>query len=346
LPGNFDTGSISDVHHYWIVGSETVTGLVYPDYVRARIRAEIGAELGICTAEAIARDASLLRSAEVIFGTWSLPVMDASLLAAAPSLKAIFYGAGSVKCFVTEELFAREIIVSSCAAANAVPVAEYTVGAILLGQKQFFRMAAETRRLRGHPKRELAARTMRGNYRTRVGLISFGLIARLVRERLKWFDLEVVVWDPFLADADAEAAGVTKVELDELFRTSDVVSLHTPWLKETENLIRGRHFRLMRPHALFINTARGAIVCEREMIDVLAERSDLTAVLDVTYPEPPASDSPLYSLPNVQLTPHIAGAMGVECARLGDLAVDEFLRWRTGQPLQHRIQPHMLASIA
>jgi phosphoglycerate dehydrogenase-like enzyme len=134
--------------------------------------------------------------------------------------------------------------------------------------------------------------------------------------------------------------------IEDVFRRADVVSLHTPWLKETEGLITGAHFAAMKPGATFINTARGAVVREDEMIQVLKQRPDLFAVLDVTYPEPPEPGSPLYSLPNVVLTPHIAGAMGTECRRMGCLVVEELQRYLNGEALQWAINRQQAAVMA
>ena len=89
----------------------------------------------------------------------------------------------------------------------------------------------------------------------------------------------------------------------------------------------------MKPYSTFINTSRGAVIRENEMIEVLRQRPDLWAVLDVTYPEPPPPDSPLYTLPNVLLTPHIAGSMGEECRRQGRYMIEELERYLAGQPL-------------
>lgn len=111
-------------------------------------------------------------------------------------------------------------------------------------------------------------------------------------------------------------------------------------------MIRGDHFAAMKPRATFINTARGAVVREAEMIGVLARRPDLHAVLDVTEPEPPVPESPLYRLPNVTLTPHIAGTCEAESPRLGRAMVDEFHRWRRGEALRHRVTAEQAARLA
>jgi phosphoglycerate dehydrogenase-like enzyme len=158
-----------------------------------------------------------------------------------------------------------------------------------------------------------------------------------VAELLRSFEVKVLAYDPFVAQEKARSLNVEMCPLEEVFLRSDVVTLHTPWLKETEGMITGRHFASMRSGATFINTARGAVVREQEMIQVLKERPDLFAVLDVTWPEPPESDSALYSLPNVILTPHIAGAMGPECRRLGRYMVEELQRYVAGRPLRWAI---------
>jgi phosphoglycerate dehydrogenase-like enzyme len=102
-------------------------------------------------------------------------------------------------------------------------------------------------------------------------------------------------------------------------------------------MIQARHFELMKPGAAFINTARGAIVVESDMIQVLEARPDLFAVLDVTYPEPPEAGSKLYTLPNVFMTPHIAGSMGRECWRMGQTIIDELERYLQNKPLLYEI---------
>jgi phosphoglycerate dehydrogenase-like enzyme len=141
----------------------------------------------------------------------------------------------------------------------------------------------------------------------------------------------------FVSAEQAAAIGVELVPLDELFRSAAVVSLHAPWLKETEGMITGAHLAAMPPYATFVNTSRGALVHESELIAALRERPDLCAVLDVTYPEPPPPESPLYDMPNVVLTPHIAGSLEAECRRMGQLMVSELERFVRGEPLRYAL---------
>jgi phosphoglycerate dehydrogenase-like enzyme len=294
------------------------------------------------TKESLAADPSPLREAEFIFSGWGAPRMDADFLALAPALRAVFYGAGSVKSLVSEAFWRRGIVLTSSWAANGIPVAEFTVAEIVLSLKHvWYYMLAGKREGRLPAKRAVP-----GLYGSCVGLISLGMIGLMVAERLRGYELKVIAYDPFVSAAEASALGVELVGLDELFSQADVVSLHTPWLKETEKMIEARHFALMKQQATFLNTARGAVVDEAGMIGVLQERPDLMAILDVTYPEPPEPDSPLYSLPNVLLTPHIAGSLNQECRRMGRYAVEECRRYMKGEALQWQLSEAMAATLA
>ena len=281
------------------------------------------------SAQSVRGNLSVLAEVDVILSGWGMALVDEVLLQAAPNLKAVFYGSGSIRYFVTDAMWERSIVVTTAAHANAVPVAEFTVAAVVMSLKQvwrFSRVARETR--------QLVARTgIPGMYGSTVGLIGLGMIGRMVAERLRGYDVHLLAHDPYVAANDAAALGVELCMPDDLFARCDVVSLHAPWLPQTEGMITGAHLAAMKQNSTFINTARGALVREAEMIDVLQRRPDLYAVLDVTYPEPPALDSPLYSLPNMVLTPHIAGSVGAECRRMGRAMVDELRRFVRGEPL-------------
>jgi phosphoglycerate dehydrogenase-like enzyme len=294
------------------------------------------------TAASIQADPSPLAQVEAIFSGWGLPVMDEAFLAAAPDLRVVFYGAGSIKRMVTPAFWRRGIQITSAYAANAVPVAEYVLAAIFFSLKRGWHAMRMVRELRGYPTKG----NIPGAYGSIVGLVSLGMVGRRVVELLKGFDLHVLAYDPFVSQADAAALGVELCSLDEIFRRAHVVSLHTPWLTETEGMITGAHLNSMKEGATFINTARGAVVRENEMIQVLQNRPDLTAVLDVTYPEPPAPESLLYVLPNVVLTPHIAGAIGAECRRMGQAMIAELRRYLAGEPLLWGIDEGKAARLA
>lgn len=277
------------------------------------------------------------RQAEVIFSGWGMPVVNAELLAAFPNLKAIFYGAGSVKGFITDELWQRGVLVSSAYVANAIPVSEYTVAQIVLSTKRAWQLAAYSRQNKSFPAPP--DRESPGMYgETTIGLISLGTIGRLVARRLQSFQVRLIAYDPMIDPLEAADMQVRLCSLEELFKQAHVVSCHTPLLPATAGMIRSTHFESMRQNATFINTARGAIIDEAGMIEALRRRPDLWALLDVSWPIPPRPDSPLYTLPNVFLTPHIAGSMGEECRRLGWTMIEECKRYLTGTPLQYAIR--------
>lgn len=321
------------MHHGLIIldshAFEAIYGQEHLEAISSRVRL-LAAPM---TRDEALRRPDLLARADVIFSGWGAPKMNAAFLSLAPELKAVFYGAGSIRYFTSDEFWARDIAVTSAYAMNAVPVAEYTLATILLSLKNYWFHISEIKRTQKLTPRVRCA----GAYGSKVGLISLGMIGRLVRERLRAFDVEVLAYDPYIDPAEAARMDVELVPLDEIFSQCDVISLHTPLLKETEGMIQGRHFERMKSRACFINTARGAIVRESEMIDVLQRRADLTALLDVTWPDPPAENSPLWTLPNVMLTPHIAGSRDRECRRMGRLMIDEFDRWNRGEPLQWAI---------
>lgn len=308
---------------------------VYSLETQKRIEPYVEIMSPVLSADELRENPSLLESIEVIFTGWGAPLFDESLLQLAPNLKAIFYGAGSLKNVLSTEFWNHNIQVTTANVANAIPVAEYTLAGILFSLKNAWRLSAEVKRNKTYELGVFAP--VVGNYKSRVGIISMSQVGRMVVELLSSFDVEIIGYDPFVSREDFEKLGVRQVSLEELFRESDVVSLHAPLLESTEGMITKEYFQLMKPNSTFINTARGAIVDEPGMIEVLSERPDIHALLDVTYPEPPVFDSPLYTLENVTLTPHIAGSAGNEQARLGAFMADELERFVKGEDLKYRV---------
>ena len=279
--------------------------------------------------------------AEVLLGHWGCPPLDDVALDHRPSLRLFAYAAGTVKEIVTPATWARDITVTTAAAANAVPVAEYTLAAILFANKGVF---AGRERVRDPDVRIRRPRPL-GNVGKRVGLVGASLVGRRVIELLRPFDLEVVVSDPYLDDESAARLGVTAVDLDELVATSDIVSVHAPDLPTTRHLIGEAQLAAMRDGATLVNTARGAIVDTDALVAALAD-GRISAVLDVTDPEPLPAGHPLLALPNAFVTPHLAGALGSELGRLADLAVTEIERFAAGEPPLHPVRQADLERIA
>ncbi len=284
-----------------------------------------------------------LCQAEIILSSWGLPRMDARMLSALPSLRAIFHAAGSIKSFVTDELWDRGIRVSSAAEINARPVGEFTFSMIVLSLKRVWpRVMAQRESGLYLPEDPLLV----GAAGSTVGLLGLSRTGRLVREQIRRLDVSVIAYDPLVSAAEAAALDVELVSLDEVFARSHVVSCHIPLLDETIGLLRREHFATMRPGATFINTARGAIVREDELADVLASRPDLWALLDVLTVEPPAPDAILPAMPNVVVTPHLAGSLGPECLRMSRAMIEEIDRFAAGQSLRGEFVRTQLAICA
>ena len=284
---------------------------------------------------------SLLGQAEILVTGWGCPSISAEVVAASPQLRLIAHAAGTVKNIASSAVYDAGIIVTQAADANAIPVAEYTLAAIIFANKRVF----ELRDLyRADPSRRLSGALLDepiGNYRRTVGLIGASRIGRKVAAFLKALDYDVLLSDPYLPADDPLAKQVEVVDLPTLMSRSDIVSVHAPLLPSTIGMLGAAQLALMRDGATLINTARGAIVDEAALLTELVS-GRIQAVIDVTDPEIPPPGSPFYTLPNVFLTPHVAGAAGTERLRLGQLAASEVERYVRRQPLHFAIDPAIL----
>ncbi len=290
----------------------------------------------------------LLARAEVILGHWGCPPLDVSVVDRAPNLGLFAYAAGTVKQTVDTAVFDRDIRITSGAVANAEPVAEFTLATILFCNKDVFwqRDVRRVPRDRGLREFRQPSDVAVGNYDKTIGIVGASLIGRRVIELLAPFPhLRVALYDPFVDHDQAEALGATKLGLDELCETSDIVSIHAPDLPSTRHMIGAAQLAAMRTGATLINTARGALL-DHDALRAEVSSGRLYAVLDVTDPEPLPDTDPLWSLPNVFLTPHLAGSLGTELDRMIDHAVDEIDRWRTGRPARNPITKDQLPRLA
>jgi len=269
---------------------------------------------------------------EVLLTGWGSPRVDAAALASMPRLRAIVHSAGSVRPVVGPEVFEHGIVVSSAADSNAIPVAEFTLAAVIFAAKRVTRMADGYRRHQAGWGQWPAA-GFTGTNGITVGVVGASRIGRrVIALLLSVLDVRVLVSDPYASGVP----GASLVSLDEVVRASDIVTLHAPALPATRHMIDAARLAAMRDGSVLINTARGSLVDTAALTAELVS-GRLDAVLDVTDPEPLPDDSPLFGLPNVLLTPHVAGAMGNEVARLGEAAVAEIERLAAGQPLAHPI---------
>jgi phosphoglycerate dehydrogenase-like enzyme len=259
-----------------------------------------------------------------------------------PRLRAVVHAAGTVKDHVSPDVWSRGIIVTTAADANAYPVAEYTLAAILLAGKGVPELA---RGYAADPGCSAGSRLDIGNYRRTVGILGASRVGRRVIELLGSFDFTVLLYDPCLADDDPELARAARVSLDELFRRSSIVSVHAPLLPETTGLVGSRQFDLMSPGSVLINTARGPIVDHDALVRAVRGKG-VRAILDVTAPEPLPAGHPLRGLPGVILTPHVAGSLGNELRRLGESAVCELELLAAGRPPRSPVRWQSRATMA
>ncbi len=295
--------------------------------------------------ETIRGNKALLAEVEIIFTGWGAPQFDHALLDIASNLKVVFYGAGSVKKIVSDAFWERNIILTTAASANAIPTAEFAFSQIIFSLKRGWYHVLKMKKHKEETRREEAA----GAYGATVGLISLGAVGRHVAKLLQNLEVKVIAFDPYVSGIRASELNIQLHSLEEVFSLSDVVSIHSPHLPETEGMITGQHIASMKKNTTLINTARGQIVRQEEMLDILNQRPDLYAVLDVTHPwklKPHSSLYQLYNLDNVIITPHIAGSQSKECHRMGKYMLDELKRYMRGEPLKWLVTKDMFDLMA
>lgn len=317
-----------------------------PD-VYGAIREKLCSELhfidDVTTRDEIERRSDL-QDVEIIFSTWGMPELSREELQKyLPKLRVVFYAAGTVQKFA-RPFIESGVTVCSAWRANGVPVAEIAFSEIILANKGFFRRRVTCR---DEWRNDDPEKAFPGNYHTRVGILGAGAIGRKVIELLKNTDVEIAVFDPFLPDEKAAELGVKKCDLADVFRTCNVISNHLANNDATRKMIGEECFSAMGKNAVFINTGRGAQVDEAALIAAMKAEPGRLALLDVTDPvEPPAEDSELYSLPNVRITPHVAGSTGYEVRRMADYMYEEYRRFIAGEPLLYVVSAKMLETMA
>lgn len=284
-----------------------------------------------------------LQDLKVIFSCWGMLPLSDEQLKRLPNLKAVFYAGGSVTAFAAPFL-ARDIIICNAVEANAIPVAEFCLGQILLSAKGAWRNSQTCRQ---GPWSQAKMPIGPGAYGAKIALVGVGAISRYLLKLLTPFNLTIMAHSNYLNEKSAAELGIDQLcDIETCFREAIIVSNHLADQPSNQGIIGKSHFESMRKGATFINTGRGAQVNESAMIDVLKARPDLTALLDVQHPEPPAADSELYTLPNVHMTSHIAGSMNEELKRMADFVIEDFIRWKTGSALQYEVAATLLAQRA
>jgi phosphoglycerate dehydrogenase-like enzyme len=273
--------------------------------------------------------AGLLHDTEAVITCWGSPTFDDELLTAAPRLSLIAHAAGSVKSICSQLVWSRGIQVTSAAAANAISVAEHTVGMMIALLKRTYWLNGRLHAGADWHEEYWRSKAM---YRITVGIVGAGHIGRHVIRLLQSFEVDILLYDPYISSEASAALGAVKAEsLDMLMAASDVVTLHAPEMPATRQMIHAGNLCLMKDNSLLINTSRGALIDEESLI--LETRSGrITAYLDVTQTEPLPPDSKLRGQSHIILSPHHAGALFNDMYRMGSLAVTEVERYLTGLP--------------
>lgn len=286
-----------------------------------------------------------LQNIVYLFATWGMPALTEKEIGEYfPNLKAVFHAAGSVQEFARPFLNCG-VKVFSAWAANAIPVAEFTVAQIILSGKGFFQ---GMRRMEQGGREAFSAysHSFPCNYNVKVGILGVGMIGSLVLKMLQNYQFETLAYDPFASDEKLANLGAKRASMEEIFSQCQTISNHIANRPATRGILGYELFSRMKDNATFINTGRGAQVVEQDLIRALQEKPDRTALLDVTWPEPPEPDSPLWNMPNVILSPHIAGSMNQEIARMGAYMAEEYLALSQGLPCRYEVTQDMLETMA
>ena len=319
---------------------------VYKMGRREKFEKELEVLPGIVTEKNLDEHRAFLGETEVIITTWGfIPFTDAQIGEYFPKLRLVLYGAGSVQGFARPFLN-RGIKVVSGWAAMAIPVAEMAASLVLLANKGYFQVILSYKRDGHSEAKDLCSDIFPGNFETSVGILGVGMVGAKVVERLKQSKLEILAYDPYLSDEKAKALGVRKASLEEIFSSCQTITNHMADNPQTRKMLNYDLFKLMKDHAAFINTARGASVVEEDLARALREKPTRTAILDVTAPEPVQKGHEFLAMPNVILTPHIAGYANLEVMRLADYMFDELKRFRAGEKLLYEVTLPMLETMA
>lgn len=287
------------------------------------------------------RAKELVKGADIIVTSWGCPQLSKEILDQAPELGLIVHAAGSIKGIISDELWIRGIRISGCAQALGVGVAETALGFTIASMKNMWSLSHNTRKGLWSEGRD----KVREVYGITVGVISAGRAGGHYIKLLQNFDVRVLLYDPFVDKEKAAAMGAEKTELFDLLKESDVVSIHAPSIPETNHMINAETLAMMKDDAVLINTARGSIIDEAALAAEL-KKGRLFACIDVTDPEPPAEDHPFRSLPNVVMTPHIAGAVTNGLNRIAKYTISEIRAYIDGAVMDGEVLQSRIGSLA
>jgi D-3-phosphoglycerate dehydrogenase / 2-oxoglutarate reductase len=265
--------------------------------------------------------------------------VDQDLLRRAPNLLIVSSNGAGYDPVDVEACNAAGVVVVNQSGGNAHSVAEHALGMLLTLSKRILEADRALRREQVHNRNALMGTEVQGKT---IGIVGLGNVGRRIAELCKGLlGMTVLAYDPYLSAAEMAARGGAKVELDELLRRSDYVSISCPLTKESRGMIGAREFALMQKHAYFITTARGFIHDESALLEALRNKSIAGAGLDVWAKEPPPPDHPLLQFDNVLASPHTAGVTKEARANMGRIAAEQLLDALDGKRPPRIINPEV-----
>ncbi len=270
--------------------------------------------------------------------------VHADLLKRAPNLLIVSSNGAGFDPVDVEACTAAGVLVVNQSGGNAHSVAEHALGMLLTLSKRILEADRALRRDPNVNRNSLIGTEAQGKT---IGIVGLGNVGRRVAELCKGLlGMTVLAYDPYLSAAEMAARGGEKVELDEVMRRSDYVSINCPLTRESRGMIGAREFALMQPHAYFITTARGFIHDEAALFEALRDKRIAGAGLDVWDREPPPPDHPLLQFDNVLASPHTAGVTREARANMGRIAAEQMLGTLDGKRPPRLINPEVWPTYA
>ena len=283
-----------------------------------------------------------VKGADVIVTSWGSPQICGKVLELCPDLKAVIHAAGSIKPILSDEFIQKKIRITNSAAAIGEGVAETALGFAISACKGFYQLGRHTR---DGLWDENNLATVKDFYDIKVGVISGGFVGRHMVKLLQNFHVDVLMYDPTLSNEEIASIGAEKAELEELMRECDVISVHAPSIPATDNMINKNNLSAMKDGAVLINTSRGTVIDEGDLIAEL-KKGRIFACIDVTNPEPPLKENELRNLDNVILTPHIAGTVSNGMKRIALHVCQELERLDNGEKMRTEVNLDELSKLA
>ncbi|MBT8358488.1 MAG: phosphoglycerate dehydrogenase [Desulfobacterales bacterium] len=274
-----------------------------------------------------------LKDVDVVLCGNDLVVNDA-MLGMAPRLKAVAKMGVGLDTIDIKAASSHDAIVFNTPGANNQAVADHTFGLILSLARKIVYCDQSLRDKRWEHTNIMGIEI----WQKTIGLIGLGAIGQCVALRAKGFQMKIVACDPFWPEEFADEHGIKKIEMDDLLKTSDIVSLHLPLTEENRGMINTKSLQRMKTTALLINAARGEIVNEKDLYNALKDNVIAGAGLDV-FENEPLTNSPLLELDNVVLTPHVAAFTSDAMNNMGTGIANQIIEYAKGNKPAHMVNP-------